>query len=86
MTSEQMNEWVAYYQVEPFGDQWLQTGTLAAVIYNTLANIAASFGGQKLQRKDMREPTDFMPIETNTRRKGNTVAEQMAVIRTTIGM
>jgi hypothetical protein len=34
LTSKQISEWVAFYALEPFGNEWLQTGTLGAVIAN----------------------------------------------------
>jgi hypothetical protein len=88
MTPEQMHEWMAYFQVEPFGDEWLQSGTLAAVFYNTVASIGAGIGGSKLKDKDMRKPSDFMPgtEEKKRRRSGTTAASQMAILRSTMGM
>jgi len=35
MSSRLLTEWMAYEKVEPFGQDWLQTGMVAAVIANT---------------------------------------------------
>jgi len=30
-------EWIAYYRLEPFGDEWLQTSYLCAIVRNLVA-------------------------------------------------
>jgi hypothetical protein len=37
----QLREWIAYYRLEPFGDDWRRTGRLAAV---TAASAGAKIG------------------------------------------
>jgi hypothetical protein len=34
MTTQQFEEWFAYYRIEPFGDEWRQAGIIAAEIRN----------------------------------------------------
>ena len=87
MTPQQMDEWIAYYRIEPFGDEWLQAGTIAAVMYNVVASVGAAMGGKSLKDKDMRDPDDFIPSDKpKRRRRATTPAEQMAVIASTMGM
>ena len=85
MTPEQMSGWMAYHQIEPFGDEWQQAGTIAAVTFNTLASIAAGFGGHKMKRNEYKEPEDFIP-GAEPRSRATTVAEQKAAIQATIGL
>ncbi len=35
--AELFTEWIAYYRVEPFGDEWLQTSYICAIVRNLLA-------------------------------------------------
>lgn len=88
MSPEQMHEWMAYFHIEPFGDEWLQAGTLSAVFYNTVASIGAGIGGSKLKDKDMRDPSDFMPAteKKERRRPGMTTASQIAILKSTMGL
>ena len=87
MTPEQMSEWIAYYQIEPFGDEWLQAGTISSTVYNVVASIGAALGGKSLKEKDMREPMDFTPTGAAEKRKrGMRPEEQMAIIAATMGM
>jgi hypothetical protein len=65
-TVEQFNEWIARYRLEPWGDDWTQTGTIAAAVCN--AN-----GGKA-------SPTDFVPGELQ-RSKGLTDAEAFESLR-----
>ena len=34
MTTQQFEEWYAYYRIEPFGDEWRQSAIIAAEIRN----------------------------------------------------
>lgn len=34
MSSRELSEWMAFYELEPFGNDWHQTGTIASVIAN----------------------------------------------------
>jgi len=49
----ELTEWMAYYQLEPFGESWFQTGTIAAAVAN-----AAMF-----REGDPFKPSDFMPTD-----------------------
>lgn len=48
--SAELTEWHCFAEGEPFGDEWRQTGTLAALLANTDVS-----GPQQ-------QPEDFMPI------------------------
>lgn len=37
ITSEQFAEWIAFYRCEPFGENWLQTSYVCAMINNVVA-------------------------------------------------
>jgi hypothetical protein len=50
-TPEQLNEWIAYHQLEPWGDEWVQTATIASAIHNAQGNSSVS-------------PLDFIPGQT----------------------
>lgn len=49
-TPEQLNEWIAYHQLEPWGDEWVQAATIASAVVN-------SNGGKT-------SPLDFIPGQT----------------------
>lgn len=53
MPVDLLYEWMAYYQLEPWGDEWLRHSVLACQFYN------AHRGKSQSQRK----PADFMPVE-----------------------
>ena len=53
MTPRQLDEWAAFYDVEPFGESWRQNSYICAMIGN-------SFGGKK--GGGTFQPQDFMPI------------------------
>lgn len=52
--------WYAYYQVEPWGNEWEQTADTLAMQTNIIATIARSVGG-KIEPKDSIE---FMPFDS----------------------
>jgi hypothetical protein len=52
MTARQFAEWVAYYGIEPFGEDWKQTGEIASLLYNAHRSSDARAS----------TPADFMPI------------------------
>jgi len=56
LTSRQVSEWIAFSELEPFGEQidWLRTGVLASLI----ANVNKQKGAKPFK------PTDFMPEES----------------------
>lgn len=63
LTPEQFNEWWAMYLAEPWGDDWRQTGEIAAEMHNAgrLIAVAASMGNMKLQESDIRKADDYIP-------------------------
>ncbi len=48
--SREITEWMAFYMLEPFGQEWMQAGTIAAEVYR-------SFTGKK------RKPQDYLPVK-----------------------
>jgi len=49
--------WEAYYQIEPFGDEWNQTASMLSMISGLQSLTAASYG----EKMKVVEPLDFMP-------------------------
>ncbi len=53
MTPEQMDEWIAYSLIEPFGDEWRQTATVVAELNNVHAG----------RESELKGPDDYLPEE-----------------------
>lgn len=51
--SAEFTYWMAYYGIEPWGDDWLQTGLIVSKIHNCVP-------GRK--RTQMLKPSDVIPI------------------------
>lgn len=72
LSSVQIAEWIAYYNLEPFGftADWLQIGVIASMI----ANVNRKKGTKPVM------PEDFVP---NTRKvkKRQTVTEQRGILQ-----
>jgi hypothetical protein len=47
-----LTEWMAFAELEPFGQEWLQSGTIAAMVANTHID---------LKKHDWIEPEDIIP-------------------------
>lgn len=47
LSGDELDLWIAEYRIEPFGDDWLQAGSIAAAAAN-------AFGGR-------RKPSDYIP-------------------------
>ena len=76
MTPQQFDEWIAFNNVEPFGDSWRQSATIAAEIYNTIAPLVAALSGEKVERLT---PEHYIPgakVDKPTRRLTNEEAQQ----------
>lgn len=52
--------WQAYYQIEPFGNEWAQTASTLSMI-SGMQSLIASANGQKMK---VVEPLDFMPPDS----------------------
>ncbi len=37
MPAELLDEWIAFYRLEPFGEEWLQTSYLCSIVLNLAA-------------------------------------------------
>ncbi len=53
MSSRLLTEWLAYYSLEPFGDEWPRTALLASLI--------AEVNRDPDKRSEPFTPEDFMP-------------------------
>lgn len=60
ITPEQMDEWIAYYRIEPFGEPWRQAALIAAEARNAGITSLAPHLGRKLTASDMVEPDDYL--------------------------
>lgn len=70
MSSRQLSEWVAYNQLEPFGEE--RDDLRAAIIASVIANALGGRKGKKFK------PKDFMPdFDKATRSKGSSGAEAL---------
>ena len=56
MDAKEFGEWIAFHNIEPFDDDWRQTGMIAAATQNIWRT-----KGKPL------EPEDFMPIKKQHR-------------------
>lgn len=77
LTSWQISEWLAYYQIEPFGEERadLRAGIVASVTAN--ANRDAD------KRPEPYSPADFMPRfdREDEEPEGQSVEEQIAIMQ-----
>lgn len=75
LSSWQIAEWMAYYNLEPFGEQveWLRSGAICSVIANV----------NRGQKGKVFTPEDFMPPkeEHNKHPRKQTVEQQERAIR-----
>ena len=71
ISSAELTEWMAYYQLEPFGESWFQTGTIAAAVAN-----AAMF-----REGDPFVPADFMPTDPEGATDTEEAAKRLIVSR-----
>lgn len=69
MTTEQFDEWHAYYMVEPWGDEWEIGGTIAAEVHNVV--------NQAVGADSRRLPKQYKPkYLTKKQREARKLAEQ----------
>lgn len=54
MSNLQFEEWIAYFQIEPFGDEWLRSAMLMTMIANA--------NRDKDLKPEPFEVNDFLPI------------------------
>ncbi len=60
--SDVIDEWIAFYMVEQFGDEWRQTATIAAEInFANAVNVASRVG----EMPEIRTVDSFMPVPTD---------------------
>ena len=53
MPVDLLYEWLAFYQLEPFGDEWMRTAVQMSQFYNA----------HRGKSQPVRKPADFMPVE-----------------------
>lgn len=72
LTSRQFSEWMAFYTLDPFGDQRadLRTGILAAVVNNRWRG----------KSEQPREPSDFMPFREQPEQTPQKIQRQLRSI------
>ena len=59
---KQLEEWEAFYWLEPFGEPWKRTSLNTSRTMNTLYSIAAGIsGGKELQDSDLIDDDAFVP-------------------------
>lgn len=72
LSSAQIAEWIAYYNLEPFGfeSDWLQTGVITSMI----ANVNRKKGAKPAM------PEDFIPNKRKVQKR-QSVAEQRGILK-----
>jgi hypothetical protein len=59
LSPEQFDEWMGFYLVEPFGEQWRQTALIAAESRNAGVIALAPHMKRRLGSKDFVSPDDY---------------------------
>jgi hypothetical protein len=54
-----LRKWGAYYEKEPYGDEWHQMSAGVAAMYNLVMMLLAALGSDK----DKVDPKDFVPTD-----------------------
>lgn len=62
ITPEMFDEWMAYYTIEPFGDEWERSAMICATVFNTKVT----------KKHDLAKIEDYMPtFDVNNDKKDN---------------
>lgn len=61
MEPKTFDEWCEYFLLEPWGEEWRQTGTIAAAIANKIEQVLMAVGKE---RPDVVTPEDFIPYKS----------------------
>lgn len=78
MDSAEFTEWIAYYSIEPFGEEWAQAG----MISSTIANAARD----PKKKKEPFMPDDFMPGKKSVKRPtANELLDKVKMINRMMG-
>lgn len=67
ISPQQFREWKAYEQVEPWGDEWRQSSTIATVVANEIRRVVAMFGNGNLEERDLYSLSNFVPYYRDQR-------------------
>lgn len=54
MSVDLLYEWLAFYELEPWGDEWLRHAITTCQFYNV----------HRGKNQPLRHPKDFMPVES----------------------
>ena len=61
MRPEQFDEWVAYANLEPFDNGWMQSAIVACTVYNMVVTALYAHAGKRPKKTDLLDIEDFMP-------------------------
>lgn len=60
ITPEQFVEWIAFYSLEPFGDEWRQAALIAAEAANAGKIALTPHMKTRLRESDLTQPEDYL--------------------------
>ena len=69
LTPQEMDEWIAYANIEPFDNGWTQTAIIACTIHNMILSALYANAGKKPRRSDLLDIEDFMPVASRTKKR-----------------
>ena len=72
MSMDELAEWMAYYEIEPFGESWKQTAYICSMVGNAA-------GGKKGGRPF--QPDEFLPAKSRPRHRRMSGDEILSVFR-----
>lgn len=62
MTPEMMDERIAHYNLEPWGDEWTIGAMIAAEVCNGITRAIYARGGKTPGQDELVRPIDFVPL------------------------
>lgn len=60
MTPEQLDEWIAFYSLEPWGDEWRQACLIAAEAANAGKIALSPHMKRRMTQSDLTQPEDYL--------------------------
>ena len=83
------SQWLEYYQLQPWGDDWLQAGVVASTAKNYIVMAMSANAGERVKDSDLSTPEDFVPSRKKRKKKkksmGATLQESLAILKSRIG-
>lgn len=64
LTPSEFRERYAHYLIEPWGDEWEQTGMIAAQLNNIFAMYCAGKSGKAVHEAALKDSEDYIPVYT----------------------